>query len=136
MISGHYGQPILFGKNVYTVRIFTKKGYIIVQCTVTWASRLVNIFDHCYSRQCSLSMCRSQLSKAANLLLKSVFTSFCHSNFVYDTGNVYFAYRRSCSVLFKIRLFSLFCLMVLVCHSTIFKFTKGSFSTAVGYYER
>jgi len=82
---------ITFLEKTY-IRIFTKKKYIIVQCTVTKASRLINIFDHCYSRQCSLSMCRSQLSKAANLLLKSAFFRFCHCEFVYDTGSVYFTY--------------------------------------------
>jgi len=30
------------------------------------------------------------LSKAANLLLKIAFSRFCHSEFVYNTGSVYF----------------------------------------------
>jgi len=42
------------------------------------------------SKQCSLSMCRSRLSKAGNLLLKIVLCRFFHSEYVYDTGSVYF----------------------------------------------
>jgi len=42
------------------------------------------------STHCSFNTCRSQLSKAANLLLKCAFSSFCFSEFVYDTVNVYF----------------------------------------------
>jgi len=50
-------------------------------------------FDHCsICRQCSLSICRSRLSKVANPLLKIAFSRFCRSEFVYDTGSgsVYF----------------------------------------------
>ena len=44
------------------------------------------------SRHCGLSMCRSRLSKAANpnVLLKNAVPGFCHSEFVYNTGSVYF----------------------------------------------
>jgi len=41
-------------------------------------------------KQCSLSICRSRLSRAANLLLNIVFSRFSHSEFVYDTASVYF----------------------------------------------
>jgi len=42
------------------------------------------------SKQCSLSMCRSRLSRAENLLLNNIFSRFSRSKFVYDTANVYF----------------------------------------------
>ena len=47
-------------------RIFTKKEYTIVECAATTASRLMIIAI----LECSLNMCRSQLSRAANLLLE------------------------------------------------------------------
>jgi len=40
------------------------------------------------SRQCSLSMFRSRLAKASNLLLTIAFSRFCQGEFVYDTGSV------------------------------------------------
>ena len=49
--------------------------------------------------QCSLSMCRSRLAKAANLLLKIVFSRFCRSEFRHDLVIVSISHRRSCSSL-------------------------------------
>jgi len=42
------------------------------------------------SEQCSLSMRRGRLSRAAHLLLNISFYTFSHSEFVYNTAIVYF----------------------------------------------
>jgi len=42
------------------------------------------------SKQYSPSMCRSRLSRAANLLLNIVFSRFSYSEFVYETASVCF----------------------------------------------
>jgi len=46
------------------------------------------------------------------------------------------SHRLSCYILFRIRLFSLFCLQLVCCSFYHLKFKKWPFSTAVGYYER
>jgi len=70
--GGHYGLHILFTKDVDRY-LFTKKEYCTAHKysteTVINASRIIKKFDHCcIYRLCSLSMCRSRLSKAANPL--------------------------------------------------------------------
>jgi len=105
--------------------------------TVINASSLITIFYHCHiCRQCSFSMRRCRLSKAANLRLKIPFSRYCHSAFVYDTGSVYFTYTFMLCILFRIRPFSLFSLMVFHCSFYHLKFKQRRFSTAVGHYER
>jgi len=66
----------------------------------------------------------------------NAFSIFFLSEFVYDTGGVVVVsipYRCSCSIVFRIKLFSLFCAMVFFCSFYHFKFRKWPFSTAVGH---
>ena len=87
------GYMSFFTKNEYAY-LFTMKEYITVQLTSAiqrqWfllpdASTNVITATVWYRRKR-----RSLLSKEPNLLYKIAFSRLCHSEFVYDTGGVYF----------------------------------------------
>jgi len=108
--GGHYGLHTFCSKNVYTYLftfsyLFTKKEYITVQLTTKEQSQMlpdssINLIT-AISKQRSLSMCRSRLSKAANLLLNRLyFLDLAIANLfviLVVVGLVSISHRHSCS---------------------------------------
>ena len=95
----------------------------------------IDKFGHYLCKQCSLDIevdCRKQQTYS----LRLYFVHFAIAN-LFMILMVSISHRRSCSVFFRIRLFSMFWLMVLIGSFYNLKFRKWPFFfTAVVYYER